>query len=406
MLDAKTRYATLALFGFVHVFLWFPIASAQESRADSIAKQQEEKSKKLKPEVPDRVEQFVTKMTRGGWVFSPNPNHLYPYFDSVYPGGNFTLGAGYRGYYGDYAFAEVRGLYSIENYKRFELRTVSPNHAGGHLDLEATAGWMDATRIPYYGLGIDSAKSDESNFRLQETYAQAGVTAKPTSWFRLRVVSGYDRFIQESGTGTSPPIGDLYTPDTAPGLGVNPSYVHTEASAAIVWEPAEGYARRGGLYRYTLHDYRNVTGDLDSFQLGRTELVQHIPILRETWVLSLRGRLESVYGQNALVPYFLLPWLGSGSTLRGYGTGRFRDRHSLLMTGEWRWIPNRFALDMALFADAGTVAPRFQDLSFDKLKYDYGIGVRLHGPAVTVLRLDLAHGSEGWNLVISASAPF
>jgi len=106
------------------------------------------------------------------------------------------------------------------------------------------------------------------------------------------------------------------------------------------------------------------------------------------------------------VPYFLLPWLGSGSTLRGYGTGRFRDRHSLLMTGEWRWIPNRFALDMALFADAGTVAPRFQDLSFDKLKYDYGIGVRLHGPAVTALRFDVAHGSEGWHLVISASAPF
>ena len=406
MLSPKGKYAALVLIGAVHFLLWVPVGSAQGSRTDSIAKQQEEKSRKLQPEVPDRVEQFVTRITQGGWIFSPNPNHFYPYFDSVYPGGGLTLGAGYRGYYGDYAFAEARGLYSIENYKRFELRTVSPNHAGGHLDYEATAGWMDATRIPYYGLGIDSAKSDESNFRLQETYAQAGVTVRPVSWFRLRAVSGYDRFIQEDGTGSSPPIGEKYDPTTAPGLGVNPSYVHTEASAAVVWAPAEGYARRGGIYRYTIHDYRSVTGNLDSFQLGRTELVQHIPILRETWVLSFRGRLESVYGQDAVVPYFLLPWLGSGSTLRGYGTGRFRDRHSLLMTGEWRWIPNRFALDMALFADAGTVARRFQDLSFGDLKYDYGIGVRLHGPAVTALRFDVAHGSEGWNLVISASAPF
>jgi len=402
----KPRWVVLVLIWTLHTFLWAPGGSAQESRADSIGRQQDEKSKRLQPEVPDRVEQYITKVTKGGWIFSPNPNHLYPYFDSVYPGGGFTLGAGYREYYGDYAFAEARGLYSFQNYKKFELRTASPNHAGGHVDFEALAGWMDATEIPYYGLGIDSPKDGKSNFRLQETYVQAGATVRPVSWLYLRAGSGYDRFIQEAGTGGSPSIGDLYGPDTAPGLGVNPSYVHSVASAGIVWAPAEGYARRGGVYRYSIHDYRNVTGNLDSFQLTRGELVQHIPILRETWVLSLRGRMESVYGQNAEVPYFLLPWLGSGSTLRGYGTGRFRDRHSLLMTGEWRWIPNRFALDMALFCDAGTVAPRFKDLHFGDLKYDYGVGIRLHGPAVTALRFDVAHGSEGWHLVISASAPF
>jgi outer membrane translocation and assembly module TamA len=61
---------------------------------------------------------------------------------------------------------------------------------------------------------------------------------------------------------------------------------------------------------------------------------------------------------------------------------------------------------MALFFDAGTVAPRFKDLSADDLRYDYGIGVRFHGPAVTALRLDLARSDEGWKLVIAASAPF
>jgi outer membrane protein assembly factor BamA len=158
--------------------------------------------------------------------------------------------------------------------------------------------------------------------------------------------------------------------------------------------------------RYSFHDYRNVAGDLDSFQLSRSELVQHIPFLRETWVLSLRGRMESAHGTDSDAPYYLLPWLGSGSSLRGYGTGRFRDKHSLLMSGEWRWIPNRYALDMALFCDAGTVGPRFKDLKFSELKYDYGIGIRLHGPAMTPLRFDVAHGNEGWHLVISSSAAF
>ena len=61
---------------------------------------------------------------------------------------------------------------------------------------------------------------------------------------------------------------------------------------------------------------------------------------------------------------------------------------------------------MALFFDAGTVAMRFKDLSLRDLEHDYGIGVRLHGPQVTVLRVELARGSEGWRTVFTTSAPF
>jgi outer membrane translocation and assembly module TamA len=78
----------------------------------------------------------------------------------------------------------------------------------------------------------------------------------------------------------------------------------------------------------------------------------------------------------------------------------------MLYSGEWRWFPNRFAMDMALFVDAGMVAPRFRDLKFTRMKYDYGVGVRLHGPAVTTLRIDAAHSDEGFHLVFAMSAPF
>ena len=397
---------TFILIAAACILLWTPVVGAQESRTDSIVKQQEEKSKHLQPEVQDRIELFIKKMTEGGWFFSATPRGLYPYFDSVYSGGGFTLGAGYRKYVGDYAFTEARGLYSFKNYKRIELRLASPNHAEGLVDLDAIGGWMDATQIPYYGLGNDTRQDAESNFRLKETYVKGGVTLKPAKWFQFRATTGYDKFSEKEGTGPSPTVGDLYGPDTAPAFNVDPSYVHTEASAAIVTAPAEGYARRGGVYRFTLHDYRNVAGELDSFQVTRAEAVQHIPILRETWVLSFRGRLESAHGPYEDMPYYLLPWLGSGSTMRAYGTGRFRDKHSLLMSGEWRWIPNRTSLDMAFFCDAGTVAPRFKDLHFSDLKYSYGIGIRFHGPAMTPLRFDVAHGDEGFHLIISSSAPF
>jgi hypothetical protein len=106
------------------------------------------------------------------------------------------------------------------------------------------------------------------------------------------------------------------------------------------------------------------------------------------------------------VPYFLLPSLGSGSTLRAYHSWRFRDRNSLLMSGEFRWIPSRLGLDMAIFYDAGKVASRREDLNFVGLEHDWGVGMRLHGPTQTPLRIEVSRGSEGWHLTFSGAAAF
>jgi outer membrane protein assembly factor BamA len=136
------------------------------------------------------------------------------------------------------------------------------------------------------------------------------------------------------------------------------------------------------------------------------ELVQHVPVLRENWVLSVRGRVQTTLSDDDVVPFFLLPALGSGSTLRAYRSWRFRDRHSLLLQGEWRWIPNRYGLDMAIFVDAGKVTSRRADLDLDELRTNVGLGVRFHSPATTPLRVEIARGSEGWHLVFSGNAAF
>ena len=144
-----------------------------------------------------------------------------------------------------------------------------------------------------------------------------------------------------------------------------------------------------------------------SFDRLDAEVVQHIPILRENWVISMRGRLETTLGDDDQVPYFLLPSLGSGSTLRGYSSWRFRDRHALLLSGEWRWIPNRMALDMAFFYDTGMVAPRLDAIALDSRSSATSASVvRFHAPARTPLRVEFAKGSEGLRLVFAASAAF
>jgi hypothetical protein len=263
---------------------------------------------------------------------------------------------------------------------------------------------VDATQVGFYGLGSSSSQSDRANFRLQKAYATADAKARALKVVVVRGGIGYEDYREKEGLGRFDPVEARYTPGTAPGLGIDPSYVHGSASAGIDWRPAEGYARRGGLYELRFHRYEQRGSGANSFDRAEAEVVQHVPVLRENWVFSARGLVNTTV--NGDPPYFLLPSLGSSSTLRGYPAWRFRDRHSILVQGEFRWIPNRTGLDMAIVYDAGKVAPRRSELRLRHLKHDVGVEVRFHGPSSTPLRLGVARGSEGWQLVFGGSAAF
>jgi hypothetical protein len=378
------------------------VGQGQDTREGIIIAQQTDKAAHPPPETrtkPEIVLDYVGKF------LTPKPRGFFPVFDSVYAGGSLTLGGGYGWAYGDKSTFAVRGLYSIKNYKLFDAFTVSPGHMNGHLTLFATAGWRNATDAAFYGLGMATSAEERFDFDLKETYARGNAELR-NGWSVLKGSVGLEAYvIGPSGTNDHSTEGSL-TPEQAPGLGADPTYIHSRATAGIDTRTSPGYTRSGGYYAATFHNFTNTNGPYDFNRLDG-DAVQHIPILRETWVLSFHGRVESTLGNDtADTPYFLLPSLGSGSTLRGYSSWRFRDRHALLTQGEFRWIPNRLGMDMAIFYDAGKVAPRFDDLSFKGLAHDWGIGVRFHGPSFTPLRLEVARGSEGVNLVFSGNAAF
>ena len=72
---------------------------------------------------------------------------FYPYFGSVYSGGGFTLGAGFREYYGGRTHWDIKGMYSIKSYKFLEASTDSWGHAHGRVDLHARVPPSDASRL-------------------------------------------------------------------------------------------------------------------------------------------------------------------------------------------------------------------------------------------------------------------
>ena len=378
------------------------LSSAQETRAAEVTKKQEEKAAEAAPHKPSAFERIMTDIERN---YTSPPSGFFPYFGSVYSGGGFTLGAGYRHFYAREAVWEIKGLYSVKNYKNIEIGTRTPWNYSKRWNAGLRGGYRDAPQIGYYGLGPDTLADDRANFRIKQGYAIGNVGFRPTLWSRLEGEVAYEDYQTEEGAGSVPSIETVYDSVTAPGLFSNPEYIRSEGTAAIDWRTSPGYSRKGGYYGATLTSY----ADRDktySFERFEGELIQHLPILRETWVLSFRGRVQSVLDDDDTVPYYLMPSLGSGSTLRGYSTARFRDRHALLTSAEFRWIPNLLALDMALFFDAGKVANRRGDLDFNDLTTDWGIGARIHGPSATPIRVELAKGSEGWRLVISSNAAF
>jgi surface antigen Omp85-like protein len=386
------------------VIAWSAPAVAQ-SREDEIARQQEAKAQTTTPYSPNRVEVLLDQVEQGKWILGV-PRGWYFAMGSVYPGGGLAAGAGHRQYIGYDSYVDSSALLSLKGYKRVRVLGFTPNHVKGRVDLEGSIAWLDAPQVAFYGLGNDSRPEDRANFRIYRSYIEGAAVVRPVKWLGLRLDGGVDDYTQKPGTGASPSIEQIFSSESAPLLGDDPLYLRGEASATAYWLQSPGYSRSGGLYSVAYEEFNPIRGNGGTFGFLRTQIVQHVPVQRETWVVSIRAGTESIVRKSDVVPYFLMPTLGSGDTLRGYANQRFRDRHSLLLSSELRWFPNRVGLDMAFFVDMGKVAPFRSGLTLNDLKTDYGIGVRFHTPAATALRIDVAKGDEGMRVVIAGGPAF
>ena len=381
----------------------FAQAPPETTREAAIESAQAKKLENLHPYEPGKMEALFN---RAEDILVNGVPRWHPFFDNAYYGGGFTLGAGYAHHVSPYSMVDVRGSYTIRGYKLFEAEYTSPRLFQRRGSLSVLGGWREATQAAFYGLGMDTALQDRTNFDFQQPYASATFTFWPTR--RLLMLRGaleLSRWSQLSGEGTFPSVDKVYTPATLPGLGTKTTYVHSQGTVGFDWRTSPGYSRRGGFYGITLHDYKD-RDDKFGFRQVDYEAIQHFPILREAWVISLRTYAQTSYTKDGQqIPFFLLPYVGSGSTMRGFTSHRFRDQNRIVAQAEWRIMVNRF-IDTAFFYDAGKVTERRADLDFTGLKSDYGFGVRFHGPFDTPLRVDVARSSEGTRLVLSAHAMF
>ena len=383
-------------------------ASAQDqqpepdSRAALIEQEQAEKATQLHPYVPNKAEAYLDYVER---ILERGPR-FHPFFINAYAGGGFTLGAGHMSYLGPHNTLDVRGSFTPSGYTRLEAEFIAPQLLDRQASLSLVGGWREATEVGFYGTGTANSPDDRANYGFKQPYGIATLDVRPgRRALVLRTGVDISEWQQMPGKGSAQSVEEVYTTETLPGLGTSVSYVHSYAMVGVDRRPAADYARRGGLYGVTAHDFHHPDGGY-GFRQWEYEALQHVPLLRETWVLSFHAQATTTATKDEqLIPFYMLPSIGGGSSLRGHSSWRFRDRNTLLLQAEWRVIVNQF-FDTAVFYDAGKVTAHARDLNLDDLRHDAGFGVRFHGPAATPVRIDIATGNEGFHIVFAAKASF
>jgi outer membrane protein assembly factor BamA len=157
------------------------------------------------------------------------------------------------------------------------------------------------------------------------------------------------------------------------------------------------------VYRAAFANYADQSAAMFSFRRYEAEAAQFVPLADRRIVLAVHGWMTATdTDPGQTVPFYLMPSLGGGNTLRAYTDFRFHDRNLLVVNAESR-VALFSHVDLAAFVDAGNVAARVADLNLDERAY--GFGVRLHTGRATLARLDVAHGADGWRVVVRTNDP-
>ena len=145
----------------------------------------------------------------------------------------------------------------------------------------------------------------------------------------------------------------------------------------------------------------SVGGDFDA-ETYKLSANYYLP-MRDQDVLASRFVVRAADG-NA--PFFLLSTLGGSTDLRGYPSGRYRDRYMYAVQSEYRWHVNDHWIFTG-FAGFGEVADKFSNFGKEILPAA-GIGVRyvLSQKHKVSLSADLAVGDDGTEFYFGVGEAF
>ena len=396
---------TLTCFAAVPVY-------AQETRAEAVARQRAEKAAQLKPYEPKPLEKALLWFEETDPIekIAPHNGFFVQYGYTGKPvGSGIAFGGGWRhDLFNRNARVVLEAGHSFRGYRMVLADFAVPRLFNERLELGVETSYRHHPQEDFYGLGLESQRSDRVSFRFRAPAVQGRAVLKPAEWFNAGVRLGRTKVSVGSGTDTRfPSIEERFTEAGAPGLTEQPDYLYTDLFATLDTRDQPGNARDGVYVGLLWRRHSDL--DLDRFSFdGLTLDVQHfLPIFDKKRVFVARFLLMSTTAEAGHeVPFYFRPTVGGSDTLRSASDFRYRERNAAVANLEYRW--EAFSgLDMALFTDVAAVSPRFAGLEFADLRGAYGIGLRFNTYKAVFLRFDVAAGgSEGLRTFLKFSGNF
>ncbi len=252
------------------------------------------------------------------------------------------------------------------------------------------SGKLDFSKFPdkYWGMGPDTPDDAEKDFT-PRTYsvemsfqkkiwpAQNLYAGFQVKYENIKILSSEEGFRVDRGTIPGEQGG------TAFGLGL----ILNRDTRDNVFYPTRGdYWQLGG------YVYPKALGSTSSFTSIKADFRHYIPLFG-THVLALQGLLQAMGGDPLFMSYTKL---GGDTIMRGYYSGRYRDKVLAVVQAEYR-LPLIWRFGLVGFGGLGDVAPSLGDIKFDALKYSVGFGIRFKivRKEGTNLRVDFAWGKSG-----------
>ena len=118
--------------------------------------------------------------------------------------------------------------------------------------------------------------------------------------------------------------------------------------------------------------------------------------------IILAANLQFVYSDGD-IPFHQMPSIGGTKRLRGYFDGKYRDNGLSILQVELRF-PLWKRIKWVAFAGVGKVFHTFDELNFEKLRYNSGLGLRFEMDPRSKIHLRLDYGfakqSKGFYLTV------
>jgi outer membrane protein assembly factor BamA len=380
--------------------------AAPATRTEALEQERREKIATLWPErenpLVKRVNNLVERGFREGLDSGKGSNGMQVVLGGTRSGHGMSAGVGYGRYDLWRERLGVRGTVrgTLQGAYLVDLDLAFQSFRTARSFVRLYSKYESSPQMDYYGQGTSSNRANRSSYQLSDFTTDIHVGIEPVRRLQLGLTGGY--LNADTGPGHRdgvPSIEQVFNATTAPGLGEDSDFTRWGGFAVVDWRDAKSGPRRGGLLGVQLRRYLDVEQKAYTYRDTRFDAQYYIPYFNDTRVVALHAAATlTFHGDDQVVPYYLQPTLGGNDDLRGFSRYRFTDNNVIFMSAEHRWHVFN-GLDMAMFVDAGKVAPTKDQLNFADLKYSGGLGLRVRFFDAIVSRIDFAVGPEQFRVM-------